>query len=974
MSLRFLNVIMWLIAGVLVAPAAVVKGTITDNSGEPLPMATVRLLKANADSTFVAAESADNDGRFSISNIKKGRYILQSTYIGYNIDSRVIDVNSNTYEAGKIQLSESSIMLEDAVVIGVATPIKVMEDTIEYNASSYTTPPNAVLNDLLKRLPGVEVSADGSISAQGETVKKILIDGEEFFADDPKVAAKNIPVEMVKKAQVITRKSDLARMTGVDDGEDEMVINLTIKDDMNKGWYGSVNGGFGPEITTTDANWNRYKGAFIANGKFGKNMITILGNANNVNDEGFSDNNGQRFRRFGGVQGVNTTQSFGVNLNLGNDKLRYGGNILYAHNDRENWKRTHRRNIFSDGMDTQEDQETSSRDKGHNLTADLRLKWEPDSFNTLDFRPRFSFNTNNSSSSSFGVNYRDVVTSPTTNSRNLSTSNGQSYEMNGRLIYNHNFEQRRGRSFSISGNYSFSNVHENEETWSRNLYWLESENSIYEDYQQIKNHTWNNGVNARLSWTEPLGNVKKGNFIEFAYMMLFRWNNADKTVKNAPLNQAIPSLTPEQQAEIETWRDMNWRNWGDWDMADRWAGINEDDLSIDEANSNSFRNTYFNQSIRVGYKKVNKDYTLNAGVSVNPQMSKSKYLSGNKEDIPTRWVWNYAPFLRFNYKFTKQSSLNAFYRGRSSEPSISQLQPVADTSDPMNVVQGNPNLNPSFAHRMHVRFQDFNTESQRSIMVMAFANFTQNAIASNVTTDRNTGARFTTYENVDGNWNVGMFTMFSQPFTNKAWIFNNHLHVNYSQNVGFTNGILSKSGTTRVGESFGIAYRPNDLELELRPYYNLQYSTNTLQSATNRIIHSYGGRFSGTWYTPFGLVLSSDINYAANAGYSEGFNTNEWNWNASISYMFLRNKNATIALEGKDLLNQHQSIMRTETAQAVTDTENYILGRYVMLTFTYNFSTFKGSAIPESTGNDLMRQGPPGSGMRPGGGMGGRRY
>lgn len=966
MNIRFLNVIVWLMAGVLVAPAAVVKGTITDNSGESLPQATVRLLTANADSAFVMGGATDFDGNFSIPDVKRGKYILQASYIGYDTKSLTIDVRRNTLSVDTIRLAESSIMLREAEVIGVATPIKVMEDTIEYNASSYTTPPNAVVNDLLKRLPGVEVGSDGSITAQGETVKKILIDGEEFFADDPKVAAKNIPVEIVKSAQVITRKSDLARMTGVDDGEDEMVINLTIKDDMNQGWYGSVAAGYGPAIGAGSTDWNKYKGSFIANGKYGKNMITILGNANNVNDEGFSDTNAQRFRRFGGTTGVNTTQSFGVNFNLGNDKLRYGGNILYAHNDRDNWSRTHRRNLFSDGNDTQEDQEKSSRDKGHNLTADLRLKWEPDSFNTLDFRPRFTYNSNNSNSSSFGVNYREVSTDPTTNSRNLATAVGNSFEMSGRLIYNHNFASHRGRSFSVSANYSLSNVHEDEETWSRNVYWLESENSIYEDYQQIKNHTWNNGINARLSWTEPLGDVKNGNFIEFAYRVNFRWNNADKTVRNAPLDKKISELTPEQQEEIRTWRDLNWRSWGDWGLDDRWAGINPDDLSIDENNSNSFRNTYFNQSIRVGYKKVHKNYSLNVGMSFNPQMSRSKYLNGNKEDLPTRWVWNYAPFARFNYKFTKQTSLNAFYSGRSSEPSISQLQPVADTSDPMNVVQGNPELNPSFTHRLHVRFQDFNSDSQRSIMAMMFAGFTQNAIASNVTTDRNTGARYTTYANVNGNWNFGMFTMFSQPFTNKAWIFNNHLHFNYRQDVGYTNGELGKSGTTRFGESFGIAFRPNDLELEIRPRYSLQYSTNTLQSSTNRIVHTYGGSFNGTWYTKFGLVLSTDINFSANSGYSEGFNSKEWTWNASISYMFLRGKNATIALEAKDILNQHQSIMRTETAQAITDTENYILGRYAMLTFTYNFSTFKGNQVPSAEGNDFMRQGPPGSGMRGG--------
>ncbi len=953
------------LASVCSASAGVIKGVVTDTAGEPLPQATVRLLKATPDSTFVTGTATALNGTFSIS-ATDGKYILQALYIGYNNAEKPITIHGDR-NIDTLRLSESSIMLREAVAIGIATPIKAKEDTIEYNAGSYVTPPNAVVNDLLKRLPGVEVGSDGSITAQGETVKKILINGEEFFSDDPKVAAKNIPVDMVKTAQVINRKSDLARMTGVDDGEDEMVINLTIKEDKQNGWYGTVVGGFGPDIPSgASPDWNRYKGSFIVNGMMGKNAVTILGNANNVNDEGFTDTNGQRFRRFGGTTGVNTTQSFGVNLNLGTDKLRYGGDILYSHNDRDNWNRTHRTNLFADGDNTHDDTETSSGDKGHNITGRLRLKWDPDSFNTIDFRPNFSVNINDSRSSSFGVNYRRIASEPTTNSRNLSTSDGKSYTFDGRFIYNHNFASHRGRSFSISGNYSFSNTRENEETWSRNVYWDDAENRIYEDYQKINNHTWNNGVNARLSWTEPLGDVKNGNFIEIAYSMNFRWNNADKTVWNAPLDRKIDELTPEQRDEIRTWRDLNWRQWGDWGIADRWAGIvNPDEWAVDEQNSNSFRNTYFNQQIRIGYRKVHKKYNLNVGLSFNPQMSRSKYLSGNKQDLPTRWVWNYAPFLRFRYKFSNQTSLNIFYHGRSSQPSISQLQPVADTSDPMNVIQGNPNLNPSFAHNMFLRFQDFNMDKQQSIMVMAHASFTQNAVATNITTDRLTGARYTTYHNVNGNWNFGAFTMYSRPLRNKLWTFSNNLHFNYRQDVGFTNSQQTKSGTLRAGESFAFKFSPSDLELELRPRYDIQYATNSLATQPNTTVHTYGGSFTATWYTRFGLVLSSDLNYLANSGYSNGFNTKEWRWNASISYMFLRNKSATIALEGKDLLNQQQNINRSETAQAITDTENYILGRYAMVTFTYNFTTFK-NGNPTANGNEMFREGPPGSGMRPG--------
>jgi len=964
---RFLNVIVLLLAGVVMAPAAVVKGVVADSYGEPLPQATVRLLRT--DSTFVGGTATNLSGKFSFPSVKKGKYIIQATYLGYKDTNRNISVEGNDLTIDTLKMQESTIVLKEAVAIGIATPIKVMEDTIEYNASSYTTPPNAVVNDLLKRLPGVEVGTDGSITAQGETVKKILIDGEEFFSDDPKVAAKNIPVDMIKSAQVITRKSDLARMTGVDDGEDETVINLTVKEENKHGWYGTIGGGYGAGIDgSSRPDWNKYKGSFIVNGMMGKNTITILGNANNINDEGFTDTNGSRFRRFGGLNGINTTQSLGANFNLGTSKLRYGGEVMYSHNDRDTQNRTHRLNLFHDGQNTQDDTEKKSRDKGHNFMANLRLKWEPDSFNTLDFRPNFSANFNDSESNSFNVNYINQNNEPTTNSRNITSSSGKSYNFNGRLIYNHKFANHRGRSFSLSGNYSLSNTNEDEQTWSRNAYWLSRSNpekadSLYEDYQENHNHTWNNRINARLSWTEPLGNVKNGNFIEVAYTMNFRWNNADKTVYNKPLE--TKNLTPEQLAEMNTWRDMNWRNWGEWSLGNRWAGLDPDELDYDSRNSNSFRNNYFNQQIRIGYRKVHAKYNLNAGIGINQQISKSDNLTNPEKTIPTRRVWNYAPFIRFRYKHTKLTSVNLFYNGRSSEPTMTQLQPVADTSDPMNVVVGNPNLNPSFTHRLHFNYSTSNPDKQQSIRVMGFGGFTQNAVVANIVTDRETGKRTTYYRNANGNWNFGAFSIYSRPFTNKAWTFNNRLHFNYRQDVGMTNNIQSTSGTLRAGESFGIAYRPGDLELEIRPRYDIMFTSNSLQQNTNRTIHTYGGSFNGTWYTKFGLVLSTDLNYTANSGYSEGYNTKEWMWNATISYMFLKAKNATIALEGKDLLNQHQSVMRTETAQAVTDTENNMLGRYVMLTFTYKFSTFAGGKQPQGEGDGFMRQGPPGPGMRP---------
>ncbi|MDE6314896.1 MAG: outer membrane beta-barrel protein [Muribaculaceae bacterium] len=919
-------------AGVSMASAAVVRGRVTDTAGEPLAGATVSLLRQ--DSTLVDGVSSNVRGAFVMSKVAKGKYIVKADYIGYEPVFSNISVKtaSDTLRLPAIKLAESSIMLKEAVVHGVATPVKVMEDTIQYAADAYKTPPNAAVEDLLKRLPGVEVDKSGSITAQGQKVTKILINGEETFGDDPTVVSKNLSVDIVQNAQVITRKSDLARLTGVDDGEDETVINLTIKKGMNHGWNGSVEAGYG-----TDDRWMAKFNVF---GRQEKNQFMIFGNFNNINDQGFVDTSGGRFRRFGGTNGINTTQALGLNFTLvPNERLRIGGEVLYNYSDRDNRSTTHQINLLQGDDNSTENSETASRDKTHNLRAGLRIRWTPDSFNTVDFRPNFSYFINDTERKSYveSFNSSDAISQ----SRNVSGSSGYGYDLNGRFIYNWKSRSRRGRSFSVSANYALSDTREDETVWSRNAFWMRD--SLYEDYQEIDNHAWNNSVDSRISYVEPVGDVKNGNFIEFAYQMNYRWNNADKDVRHQPFVRTGIIDDPD----YEQWQEDIWR---DWYIADRITGLNKEDLIIDEENSNHFRNDFFSQQLRVGYRKVASKYNLNAGISLNPSMSKSVNLTNSDKTIPTRWVWNYAPFLRFRYRFSKQTSANIFYNGRSTQPSLTQLQPVADTSDPMNIVQGNPSLNPSFTHSMRLRYQTNDPDKQQSIMVMGFAQMEQNAVVSNTTFNRETGGRVTRYENVNGNWSARLMTMYSRPLgATKLFSINNFLSLNASQEAGFTDGFRNTSTKFGFSESVGFAYRPDNMEFEIRPRYSLSTSSNSIQNGQDQTVHLFGGRFTATYYTKFGLVLSSDLDYSDGVGYSAGYDVKSWMWNASVGYQFLRDRNATISLKGNDLLQQRKSISRTETAQAITDISYNNLTRYFMLTFTYKFNTNKkkGSSADE---------------------------
>lgn len=918
---------------VATAIAANVLGIVVDENGEPLPGAGVKILKA-ADKAYVNGMQTDANGKFRFTGVNSGSYILEATYVGYDnkdVPFRVSDKNVNL---DTIRMAEGANELATITVTAIRTPIKVMQDTIEFNADSYKSQPNAVVEDLLKRLPGVEVGSDGSITANGQTVTKILIDGKEFFADDPKVASKNLPVNMVDKLQVVNRKSDLARLTGVDDGEDETVINLTVKKGMQNGWFGTVEAGYGTD--------SRYQVAFNVNRFINGNQLTFLGTANNTNDLGFTDGNGNRFRRFGGDQGINNSQSFGVNFNIGNEeKLRVGGNVMYSHTDKKSIKKQYRQYLLPD--DPYEERSlTDSRDRGHNVRADFRLQWKPDTLNTIDFRPNFSYNQNDSRSDAASFS------SGKSQSLNRSTGDGKSFEFGGRFIYNHNFSQRRGRSFSVNADYRFSNVREYDDSYVYNHFYQlmnynETGDSIQVYDQYIDNHTWSNQLNTRLSWTEPIGDSSKGRFLTFAYSLRYRWNNADKLTYNRPVF-----------AEDGTW---------DYDLGGEMFyfpryGYITDEMVYDNDLSNRFRNTTFQQDIRLGFKLVKRKYTLDAGLSLVPVRSQSTNLTNDDKSIPVRWVWNFAPYARFNYKFDQATSLNASYFGRNSQPSMNQLQPVADYSDPLNVIQGNPELVPTFTHNIRARFQNFNSSAQRSIMAMLNVTVEQNSIVSKTQFNTETGGRYTTYENVSGVWSFRLMNMFSQPFRRKTWTFNNNIFVNYQQRVGFNQGDKNISRTFMLMESPSIAFRPDNLELELRPNYSFQNTTNSISTIETTDVHRFGGSFNATWYMPANFIISSELNFSATRGYAQGYNTDSWLWNATLSYQFLKGKQATVSVKAYDLLGMKKDINRTITATYIDDTQYNALTRYFMLTFTWKFNTFGMGNQPAD--QNAPRFGPPG--------------
>lgn len=924
---KIVYVILITLTFVLPASAYTVRGLVTDATGDPLISASVRLLQPR-DSVAVKGVVSDADGRFLIPDVRAGSYLLDIGYVGFRNSCRPLDVKRNV-DAGTTALSENSIMLRETTVVGIKTPITVKEDTVEFNADSYKTQPNAVVEDLLKRLPGVEVGSDGSITANGQSVSKILVDGKEFFSDDPTVASRNLPVGMVDKLQVVQRKSDLARLTGVDDGEDETVINLTVKKGMNNGWFGNAEAGYGTD--------GRYKGNFNVNRFWNGNQVTVLGGANNVNDLGFTDGTSGRFRRFGGSNGITKSQALGVNFNIGKEEtLRLGGDMMWSRSDRDTRQSSERQYLFPDSTSWYSSGKRA-RDIGNNLRADFRLRWQPDSANTIDFRPNFTYNHSSSwSLDSALTRAGDADRSEVTRSRNRDRSRGDSWEFGGRLIFNHKFLSHPGRALSAFVNYRFSDVREKSTSMSWNKFFMMADSVDLRD-QYADNHTWTNNVTARVSWTEPVGNPDRGNFITAAYRIQYRWNNADKLTYDHPVH-----------------------------FPDGWDGepVIDPGLVFSDDLSNRFRNDYFSQEVRAGFKHVGKTHTVDVGAAVVPQRSSSTDLINSARNIPDRWVVNYAPYLRYRWKHGKTRSMNIDYNGRSSQPTMAQLQPVADMSNPLHIVVGNPALDPSFNHNLRFRYSDFSSEAQRSIMVMAFANLTQNSIVSRTDFDPVTGGQTTTYANVNGVWNIRAMNMVSFPLRNKSWTVNNHLMVYYGRTVGFNNSMRNVSGNFNLNVSPGIAWRPDNAEVELRPTYILESVHNSVQSNASHTVHSYGGMLNATYYTPFGLVVDSNLRYSATSGYSRGYDENTWMWNAGLSMQLLRGRNLTLSLRAYDLLAQNSNVRRTVSANYIDDVRTNALGRYFMVSVAYKFTTFGAGEQPKDRNADRFGPDGPPPGMR----------
>lgn len=928
---------------------------------EPVELAAVQLLSL-PDSAQVAGMTTSTQGYFSLSKQKPGKYLLKVSFIGYVTKIIPVQLTANVpaKKMGNIELATDAVMLQEAVVVAEAPQVTVVEDTLMYNSSAYRTPEGAMLEELVKKLPGAEIDDDGNVKINGKDLKKIMVDGKEFFGGDVKTGLKNLPVDMVDKLKTYDKKSDLARVTGIDDGEEETVLDLTVKKGMNQGWFGNADLGVGTK--------DRYTGRMMLNRFVDKTQFSIIGSANNVNDQGFSGGGGGP--RWRSNNGLNATKMLGANFATQTNKLELGGSVRYNFQDADISSINSSERFLQNG-NSYSNSNNKNRNKGTNLNADFRMEWKPDTLTNIIFRPNFSYGrTNNASRSESGtfnedpfnlivnpndyLNFDNLSDDPlkdirvnATNSASL--SKGKSLSGNATLQVNRKLNNR-GRNLTFRGVFGYGDNDNDQYTQSETRYYqllnhLGGDSILYRN-QYITTPTRNYNYTAQVTYSEP---IAKATFLQFSYQFQYKYSKSDKTT-------------------------FDLLDYPDWAIGGALPSGYESH-AVDSLSKNA-EYRYYNHDASVGLRFIRPKYQLNVGMSFQPQNSTLSYKKGDYMIDTTRTVFNFAPNMDLRFRFSKVSQLRFTYRGRSNQPTMENLLLITDNSNPLNIRMGNPGLKPSFAHTMRLFYNTYNAEKQRGIMTHFSFTATQNSISNSTRYNEETGGLITRPENINGNWNAfGMFG-FNTALKNKKYTINTFTNVNYQNNVAFlynqdtkNNDRNTSTGLT-LGERVTGSYRNDWFEFSLNGSINYTAERNKLRPENNQEPYTYSYGASTNITMPWKMTLATNIANQSRRGYRDSsMNRDELIWNAQLAQSLLKGA-ATVSFEVYDILRQQSNISRSLSADMRSVSEYNGINSYCMVHFIYRLNIFGSKAAREKMMNS-GRRGFGGPGRGPGGGFGG---
>ncbi len=949
---------------------------------QPLSYAVVQLL--GHDSTYVSGTTSDDTGRFVLQAPRDGNYILKVSFVGMRTLCRdvALSAESKGTDVGTLTLRQDEHVLREVTIAAQAPKVVLKNDTFQYNASAYRVAEGSTVEALVKVLPGAEVSDDGTVKINGKEVKKILVDGKEFMTGDTKTALKNLPASIIEKVKAYDQQSDLARVTGIDDGEEQTVLDFGMKKGMNKGFFSNISLSLGTH--------GRYSERGMA--AYFKDKFRMMGfaSANNVGDMMFG---GGPRGGFGQMrQGLNSSKMAGINMNYDNGKtFQWDGSLRWNHNDGDLSAK-----VFSDNFVAAQ-RAYSNRlqqkyTRSNSWDGRFRLEWTPDSMWNIMFRPSLQLSKSDeldvSSSATFSDDPYSLTDDPlsepglaaaeaaralvnrqknTTVSYGDNTAAAASLQINRKLSAN-----GRNVTLRLDGNYkdADSKTFSTQDLQYFQMLDATGQDSLYHAYRYNLMPTKSHSLGVEATYSEPLASRT---YLQLSYQYSYGFNKSDRSTYDfSRLGSGFfGSVVPD------------YRSWGSY-LALLQSPL-EDYFDQNLSRYSEYRT--HTQNIQLMIRTSRAHFRFNAGVQLQPQHSiyQQDYLGVHVDTV--RNTFNWSPTLDLRYKFSQQSSLRINYRGTATQPTMSQLLDITDNTDPQNVSVGNPGLRPAFTHRLRLFYNGYRQKYTQSWMTFLNFSSVRNAIGNSVTYDAVSGARVVRPVNINGNWNVDAAVMFNSSIdTLGVWNVNTFTTAAYNRYASLLQQSRSSAvernvtNQTTLGERLTISYRNSWLEVALDGSVDYNRTQNQLQSAQdlNTWRYAYGGSINLT--APWGTSISTDIHMNSRRGYNDAaLNSNELLWNAQVAQSFLKGKPLTISLQLYDILHRQSNLSRAVNDMGRTDTEYNSINSYALLTLSYRFNLFggkpqrpSGGARPGDDDGGPGMPPPPDGGRAPMGGSGGR--
>lgn len=882
-------------------------------------------------------------GSFEFTNLSPGKYVLIISSVGFETSDREITLSDSSVDLGNVPVSREAKLLSEVTVRVAPPPVKQKVDTLEYSANAFKVNPDANAEDMVKKMPGVTVDK-GTVTAQGEQVRKVTIDGRDFFGDDATAALRNLPAEVIDKIQVFDRLSDQAQFTGFDDGNSVKAINIVTKADMRNGQFGRIYAGYGTD--------DRYSAG--GNMTFFKNnrRISIVGQTNNINQQNFAaqdllgatsnpnrggggggNRGGGGGRPGGGGQGgpggggnfggggqgnfligqqpgISKTNALGINFSdQWGKKLTISGSYFFNNNNNINNERSNREYISGDDSNQVYRENSLTNNENFNHRVNMRVEYKFDSANSLLFTPRLSFQKNNAFTSLSSDLSDPSGLLSRTSSTDRSFGNGSNFS--GELLYRHAFASKRGRTMSVSVSSDINRSEADVYVESINTYFKGGAALVDSLDQFIDQANRGNRISTNVTYNEPVG--KKNGMLQFSYNPSWTINKAD-----------------QQTFHLD----------------------GDDKYSIfDDSLSNKLDNTYNTQNGGISYRVGDRDNSFSVGLNYQHAELEGKQVFPYVADV-SRSFSNFLPNLRFQRKISPKSSIRIFYRTRTNAPSVTQLQDVVNIRNVLFPSVGNPQLEQDYGHTLVTRYQFTNSAKRVSFFANLFLQNTQNyitnasyliskdsALSSSIVLRK--GARLTKPVNLDGYWSARSFFTLGLPLNFMKSSLNWNAGISYSKIPGLIDNVENMSTNSNYNVGAVIASNISEyIDFTVSYSANFNVVKNSIQPELNNNYFNHVASFQLNLLSKSGWLFQNDLNNQLYRGLTEDFNQDYWLWNMAVGKKFLKDQKGELKLSVFDLLKQNQAISRVATETYIEDVQNDVLQQYFMLTFTYKLRNF----------------------------------